>query len=217
MLHVDSETLNLAVRSLVTLLAVVDPLGNVPFFITATESMTPAQRRRVAWRACAVSAGALVAFAVGGSAVLWAFHLTLPAMRIGGGVVLLVIALQMLSGRQFDWERDRPSVEAGRAARDAGIVPLAIPLMAGPGAMSSVIVLVSQPTPGARLLIVPLAIVLVCLIGYACYVASAPLMRRLGRTAMVSLSCLMGLILAALAVQFMLDGLREALPGLGGP
>jgi multiple antibiotic resistance protein len=211
---VDTELVNFGVRAFVTLLAVVDPLGNVPFFITATETMPAPQRRGVALRACLASAGVLAAFAVGGWALLWAFHLTMPAVRIGGGVVLLVIALQMLSGRQFDWERDRPAIEPGRASRDTGVVPLGIPLMAGPGAMSSVLVLVSQPPHMTNVALVVAGVALVCAIGYACYLAALPLMRRLGRTAVVALSCLMGLVLAALAVQFMLDGLRQAMPRL---
>ncbi len=210
----DRELLDFGVRALVTLLAVVDPVGNVPFFITATEGMTAFQRRQVALRAFVVSSGVLAAFALGGTAVMWLFHLTMPAVRIGGGVILLVIALKMLSGRQFDWERDQPAVEPGKPPERAGVVPLAIPLMAGPGAMSSVIALSAQAHNVSHLAATLAAILLVCGAGYVCYYAAVSLTRYLGRTAMVTLSCLMGLILAALSVQFMLDGLRQAMPSL---
>lgn len=217
----DSDLVNLAIRSFVTLLAVVDPVGNIPFFITATQAMPARERSKVALRASLVAAAVLLLCTFGGKALLSAFHVNMPAVRIGGGVILLVIALQMLSGRQFDWSRDRPAVEPGQARTDTGVVPLGIPLMAGPGAMSSVLVLTAQhgqtPLP-TMLMVVSLAVMVVCLLGYLCYLSAVPLMARVGRTAMVTLSCLMGLILAALAVQFMLDGLAEAAPRLfAGP
>jgi multiple antibiotic resistance protein len=211
---VDRETLEFAVRAFVAILAVVDPLGNVAFFMPATEGMSERDRHGVALRACLVAAGVLIAFAAGGSLVLWAFNLSMPAVMIGGGIVLLVIALQMLSGRQFDWERDRPAVKPGQTPERASIVPLAIPLVAGPGAMSSVIALTAQRGGTLSMLSVMAAVVVVCAIQYVCYMGAVRLLRRLGRTAMVALSCLMGIILAALAVQFMLNGLRQAAPGI---
>ena len=213
----DQELVSFGVRAFVTLLAVVDPLGNVPFFLTATEAMAPDHRRRVALRASVICALVLLAFAVGGTAVLWAFHITMPAVRIGGGIILLVIALQMLSGYQFAWERVHPAVVPGLAPAEPGVVPLAIPLMAGPGAMSSVIVLAAQGPGLPHLLLVALAIVLVSAISWAAYLLALPIVNRLGKASMVALSSLMGLILAALAVQFMLDGLREAVPSLFAP
>jgi multiple antibiotic resistance protein len=210
----DNSTLWFCVRAFVTLLAVVDPIGNVPFFVTATRDMTPADRRRVALRASLAALLVLAGFAIGGTAVLWAWNITMPAVQISGGVILLAIAMRMLSGRQFDWERDQPKVHAGEPPERASIVPLAIPLMAGPGAMSSVIVLTSEYPSTWHLLWLVVMIALVMAMNWGLYLAAVPLMRRLGRTALVALSCLMGLILAALAVQFMLDGLHSALPGL---
>ncbi len=210
----DSQTLSFFAQAFVTLLAIVDPVGNVPFFITATKEMTPAQRRGVALRASLVSLLVLAGFAAGGTAVLAAWNITIPAVQISGGVILLVIAMKMLSGRQFDWERDQPEVHPGKTPERASIVPLAIPLMAGPGAMSSVIVLTTQSPGPVNLVVLLGALASVMTINYLLYLAATTLMRRLGRTVLVTLSCLMGLILAALAVQFMLDGLRAAAPGL---
>lgn len=209
----SSELFGFSVRALVTLLAVVDPLGNVPFFLPATDGLDQRQRVGVALRAGAVAAGVLLAFAAGGTFVLWAFRLTMPAVKIGGGVVLLVIALHMLSGRQFDWDQGRQDVEPGRGRRDP-IVPLGIPLMAGPGAMSSVMALTAEQPGMGHMLVVMVAVVIVCGAGCLCYLSAGAMMRRLGRTAMVTLSCLMGLVLAALAIQFMLEGLAQAMPGL---
>jgi len=213
----SAELVDFGVRALVTLFAVVDPVGNLPVFVTTTAEMDRRARRSVAIRAMLVSAGVLAAFALGGTAVMWAFDLTLPAVRVAGGIVLLVIALQMLSGRQFHWERDRPSGSPAQADERAGVVPLAIPLMAGPGAMSSVIALTSQSRGWAPLTVLLGAIFLVCGLGGVLYLAAGALVRRLGRTVMVTISCLMGLILVALAVQFMLDGLAEAMPTVFRP
>ena len=208
----NNELLNFALRAFVMLFAIVDPVGNVPVFVAVTHSMNAPHRRRLAGRVCLIAAGVLSAFAVGGAAVLWAFNLTIPAIRIAGGIILLVIALQMLSGRQFHWPSE--SVSPDQADLITGVVPMAIPMMAGPGAMSSVLVLSAQASGAAHLGAVLLSILLVCAFSYICYRAAIPLMHRFGRTAMVTFSCVMGLILAALAVQFMLDGLKEAMPSL---
>ncbi|MDY7009163.1 MAG: MarC family protein [Planctomycetota bacterium] len=208
----DNELLNFALRAFVMLFAIVDPVGNVPVFVMVTHSLDAAHRRRLAGRVCLIATGVLSVFAVGGTAVLWAFHLSMPAIRIAGGIILLVIALQMLSGRQFHWRRERVSPD--QSDRSAGIVPMAIPMMAGPGAMSSVLALSAQASGPADLGAVLLSVLLVCVISYIFYRAAIPLMNLFGRTAMVTFSCVMGLILAALAVQFMLDGLAEAIPSL---
>ncbi len=212
----DNELFNFALRAFVMLFAIVDPFGNVPIFVMVTQPMDAPQRRHLAGKVCLVAAGVLSAFAVGGTAVLWAFHLTMPAIRIAGGIILLVIALQMLSGRQFHWSRRRSGSSSEQGGHDAGIVPMAIPMMAGPAAMSSVLVLSTQASASgpAYLGSVLLIVVLVCAFSYLCYRAAIPLMHYLGRTIMVTFSCVMGLILAALAVQFMLDGLAEAIPSL---
>lgn len=208
----DSELLNFGLRAFVMLFAIIDPLGNVPVFVTVTHSLDATHRRQLAGRVCLVAGGVLIAFAVGGTAVLWAFNLTIPAIRIAGGIILLVIALQMLSGRQFHWRKER--VSPGQADRSSGIVPMAIPMMAGPAAMSSVLVLSAQSLGPAHLGAVLLSVLLVCAFSYFCYRVAIPMMHLLGRTTMVTISCVMGLILAALAVQFMLDGLAEAIPSL---
>ena len=212
----DNELFDFGLRAFVMLFAIVDPFGNVPVFVMVTQPLDASQRRRLAGRVCLVAAGVLSAFAIGGTAVLWAFHLTMPAIQIAGGIILLVIALQMLSGRQFHWSRRRSGSSSEQGDHDAGIVPMAIPMMAGPAAMSSVLVLSTQASASgpAYLGSVLLVVVLVCAFSYLCYRAAIPLMHHLGRTIMVTFSCVMGLILAALAIQFMLDGLAEAIPSL---
>ena len=147
----DNELFNFGLRAFVMLFAIVDPFGNVPVFVMVTQPMDASQRRRLAGSVCLVAAGVLSSFAIGGTAVLWAFHLTMPAIQIAGGIILLVIALQMLSGRQFHWSRGRSSRGSSEQSdHDAGIVPMAIPMMAGPAAMSSVSARPSCSTPSSR-------------------------------------------------------------------
>jgi multiple antibiotic resistance protein len=207
-----SEDWLFAVRAFAAILVIVDPLGNVPFFVAATSVLEPAQHHRVAWRAAAVAGVVLLGVAVCGSGLLRMFHVTFPAVRIGGGIVVLIIALRILSGRQFGWEDDRSL--GGDVGLRTSVVPLAIPLMAGPGAMTTVLVLVAEARGGGRIAAVLASILVVCALGGVCYRFATSLVHRLGRTAIVTLSCLAGLILAVIAVQFMLDGLREALPRL---
>lgn len=212
--NMNSELLDFGLHAFVMLLAVVDPLGNVPFFITMTPDLTPEARRRAAVKTAVISWAVLTGFALGGTAVLWVFRITVPAIQIGGGIILLLIALRMLWGRQFEWQREHPAAAANVIPADPAIVPMAIPITAGPGAMSSTIVLTTQRSDGLHIAIVLAAIVLIGLLTLACYGASNFLMRYCGRSVMVMLSCLMGLILAALAAQFILDGLRAAMPNL---
>lgn len=208
----DGELFNFALRSFVMILAIIDPLGNVPIFIATTNSLPPARRRSAALKACLVAATVLCLFAIGGTAILWMFHLTMPAIKIAGGVILIVIALQMLSGRQFHWQRETPDAidETTRSV----ITPLAVPMMAGPAAMSCVLTLTTHSPGASHLVVILLGVVLSCSIAYLCFCASSILMNYLGRNIITIFSCVMSLILAALAVQFVLDGFREAMPGL---
>lgn len=211
----DHSTGFFALQALAALLVIIDPLGNVAFFAAITEKMDSGQRIRFAWRNSIFAALVLLAFAVFGSGLLELFNVEFPALRISGGILLLIIALRVLSGRQFRWEDDRQFF-SGETGLHNSVVPLGIPLMAGPGAMAMVLVLVEKAQGWLELVIVLAGISGVCLLGGLCYHFSLKLVERLGRTTMVTVSSLMGLILAALAVQFMLDGLQQAIPSLFG-
>lgn len=207
----DASFYLFALQAFAAVFVIMDPLGNVAAFVVATSGLSEKQKKLVAWRAPAVAAAVLLAFALCGTGILKLFQVSFPALRIGGGLVLLVVSLNILSGRQFAWTKYHQAV-AGDSPATGGIVPMAIPLMAGPGAMTTVLVLVEKAGSVGETLIVLLSIVLVCAIGAVCYRFSVGLMHRLGRTVLVTLSCLAGLLLAAIAVQFVLDGLAEAFP-----
>jgi multiple antibiotic resistance protein len=194
-----------ALRALAAIFVIVDPLGNVPFFVASTGRLSVQRRRRLAWEAGFVAALVLLVFAAAGRGILSLFQIELPALRIGGGIVLLVVAVRILSGRQFGWEE--PGQPAGEAT---AVVPIAIPLMAGPGAMTTTLVLVEQSRGWFEFALVGAAIIVVCLLGAVCYRWSGWLIDWLGRTVIVIVSTFAGLLLAVLAMQFVLDGLQDA-------
>lgn len=196
-----------------TLLVIVDPFGNIPLFLLISDRMTRAQRRRLAWTNSWAAAATLIIFALAGSTILRIFSIDFPAMRIGGGIVMVAIAMNILSGKQFHWSDAEEPSDAGGYHR-GGIVPLAIPLMAGPGAMATTMVLIEKSQNFLEIAIVLACIVTVCVLSALCYVLSPFLIRRLGRTGVVTISSIFGLILIVLAVQFVIDGFAQLMPGL---
>jgi len=202
-----------ALQAFAAVFVIVDPVGNVGVFLTVTRGMSEDQKRKVALRAPMIATAMLLSFAIGGTGILRLFNISFPAMRIGGGVVLLMVALHILSGKQFGWGNDG-SDDSGQPAESNTVVPMAMPMMAGPGAMTTVLVLAEKSSSIVETVIVLLSIVFVCGIAALCYRFSLNLVHRVGKTALATFSCLAGLILAILAIQFMLDGLREACPKL---
>jgi multiple antibiotic resistance protein len=179
------------VSALVTLLVVVDPIGLAPIFLALTEGMTDAARRRVAARA------------------------SLPAFRISGGLLLFAIAFEMVYGRRSD-RQSRTAEHAAHEehAKHIAAFPLAIPLLAGPGAITATLLLAGQ-TGGRPVLLAALLTVIAVVVGTALIVfcLAVPIGRAIGTTGNLVLSRLLGIILAALAVQFVIDGVRAVLRG----
>jgi multiple antibiotic resistance protein len=186
---------------------VVDPLAAVPAFLTMTANDPLLTRRTMALKASIVSTVILMVFAVAGVLIFRLFGVTIPAFRIAGGIILGLSAVEMLRA-------DRPSRETKEEIRegvdkvDISITPLAIPLLAGPGAISTVMVLKQQSESWIASAPVFAGIALTGIATYVLLLFSASLQRVLGNTGIHVLSRLMGLVLAALAVQFILDGLR---------
>jgi multiple antibiotic resistance protein len=203
--------LEFLISALVTLLVVVDPIGLVPAFLAVTEGLSAQSRRTVALRACLIAGAILMGAALIGDWLLRQLGITLPAFRIAGGLLLFAVAFEMVLG-----------LRAGRAAKDAedaveehvhdmAAFPLAIPLMAGPGAITATILLAGQaayrPQWLAVLLGVAVAVMAACLITFT---AAERIGKLFGVTGNVVLSRLLGVILAALAVQYVVDGVRAA-------
>ena len=190
----------------VTLFVVIDPIGLAPLFIALTGGMSPAQRRAVGLRACIVATILLTVFGLAGEIILAGIGISMPAFQIAGGILLFLTALDML----FDRRSER---RAGHAAEvpDPSVFPLAMPLIAGPGAMASMILLVGQTGwEWQGVLAVHLIMLAVVGLGFLLFLVAIPLERALGRTGTMVVTRLLGMLLAALSVQFVLNGMRGA-------
>jgi multiple antibiotic resistance protein len=193
------------ISTFVTLLVIIDPFGLTPVFVALTQGMTTRERRAIALRACLTAAGLLMLFAAFGETVLGFVGISMAAFRVAGGALLFLTALDML----FERRTKRREDQTGDDRPDPSVFPLAIPLIAGPGSIASIILLSGQ-RPGIEglgvVVVVMLAVLCVVL---AMFLLSGLLERLLGKTGINVVTRLLGMLLAALAVQFILDGLRE--------
>ena len=196
----------------VTFFVVVDPPGIAPMFISLTHAVSAVERRRIALRGVAIATGVLFAFALGGGALLDVLGIGIPAFRVAGGVLLLLLSIDMVMVRPSGLRATTESEEAEASQRhDVTVFPLAIPLIAGPGAIASVVLAMGKtagdPLHQALLLLVLLSVlVLTALL----LLAADRLLRLFGRTGLNVLTRVFGILLAALAVQFVIDGLKAA-------
>lgn len=194
--------------------AVVDPIGLVPIYLAMTESYAPIERRRTAMRAAFVMAITLGAFAAAGGAILRFFGISLGSFQIAGGVLLFLLAVDMLRAQPSRQRTSPEEAAAGAEQPDVSVFPLGIPMLAGPGAIATVMVMITQARAPIERLLVFFAILLTAMLTAAILVGATAAERRLGRTGLSVLERVMGLLLAAIAVQFVVDGLRAVLPGL---
>ena len=197
-------------NAFVTLLVTIDPAGLAPIFLAVTRGMSRDQRRQVSLRASIIGFGVLALFAVAGAAILSVFGITLPAFRVAGGFLLFFIAFEMI----FEKRNDRKEKITDTAITKDHIphiaaFPLAIPLIAGPGAISAT-VLLSGAFQGWAAQLALVAIILACLmLTFLVFILAERVDHVLGETGRSILTRLLGVILAALAVQFVADGIRE--------
>jgi multiple antibiotic resistance protein len=213
-----SEILSLGVVSLSAIFFVVDPFSAVPFFLAMTRNDSPRKRRETALRAAVAVAVVLATFALAGAWVFELLGISLGAFKIAGGVVLLLLALDMIRIQPSRTRITGPEVEAGAGKEDIAIVPLAMPLLAGPGSIATAIVLMSRARTGPWFHAIPV-LVAILLTAAACFVVLAGAARTekvLGRTGLAILERAAGLLLVAIAIQFMIDGLGESLPRFFG-
>jgi multiple antibiotic resistance protein len=193
--------------SLATIISVVDPVGIAPLFLALTPGILPAERTRVIRRAIIVATIVLLAFAAGGRTLLSSLGITVPAFSIAGGILLLLIAVDMLFARKSR-TRETPEEEAeALKSSDVSVFPLAIPILSGPGAIATVVLYMSQAgTDVGKVTAVIAAILLSLVASYLSMRLSALLLRALGETGVHVIGRVMGILLAALAVQFVLNG-----------
>lgn len=198
-----------ALVTFTSVLFIVDPVAAIPTYLVITQQEAPLERRRTARRACIAMTVLLVVFAATGTMLFQAFGITLPAFRTAGGLILWFVAMDMLHGERRTQE-GRDEVYEGQIKEDVALTPLAIPMLAGPGAISTAIVLAGQARGVVQTAVVYASIVLTGLISYVSLRLGEPLLGRLGKTGIRVVTRIMGLILAAVAVQFVFSGVREA-------
>jgi multiple antibiotic resistance protein len=187
----------------------VDPFAALPTFLAVTEGADAARRRRMAWKASLTALVFLSAFAVAGQYIFKLFGITLPAFEIAGGIILLLIGLDMLEAKRSATQEASGDTAAAASKEDAGIVPLGIPMLAGPGSITSVMVLVGQAQRRWQMLAILGSIAITAAICYLVLGNSDRVARALGDTGIRILVRIMGLLLVALAVQYFVNGMAD--------
>jgi multiple antibiotic resistance protein len=193
-----------------SLFIVIDPIATAPVFVAMTERDVPPARIRMARLASLVAAGVLVFFALTGQGLFKVLGVTLPAFQIAGSILLLRIALDMLYARKSEAKQTDEEVEAGVLKDDIAITPLGVPMLAGPGAISTALILLSQARGVAQHISLFVCILSVCGLSYIILAFAAKHAGRLNPLALKLITRLMGLLLAAVAVQFALTGLEQS-------
>ncbi len=203
----------LFVSAFVTLFVVLDPPGCVPIFSSLTPGASVAHRRSMALRSTGIAAGVLFAFGIFGEGFLSALGISLAAFRIAGGIMVFLIAIDMVFEKRTERREDRAEeVVRGRAVceEDVSVFPMAIPMIAGPGSIAAIMLLSAQAKGLEAHLVVYAALAAVLLVMLAALLAAGAVMRLIGDKIEAMITRLLGVVLAALAAQFVVDGLREA-------
>ncbi len=212
--------LELFLASLVTFFVVIDPPGVTPMFATLTQDMAPAWRRRMAWKSVALATAILLGFGFGGEWLLDKLHVSLDAFRIAGGILLFLIALDMLfeTRTQRREARNEKVLEERRTHPgehdDISVFPLAIPLLAGPGAIASIMLLFAQHDAWTARAAILAGMGANLVLTLAAFLVAARLSHMISATVVAMITRIFGIILAALAAQFTIDGIKGAF-GLG--
>jgi len=198
-----------------SVLFIVDPFAVIPTFLAMTVRDSPEQRRVLARRGAWTCAITLIAFALGGSMIFKIFGITIGAFKIAGGVLIGLNALDMVQARRSQQRETPVETAEGIQKDDIGIMPLGVPMLAGPGAISTVMVLALGAKSVTATVTVYVSIALTALITFLVLAAASMVERRLGQTGMRILTRLMGLVLSAIAVQFIIDGIKLSFHPMG--
>ncbi len=200
--------------SFIALFVILDPVGTAAIFVGLTRGLTEPASRRVAVRSVVIAGVLLLFFAFAGNALLRALSIGLPAFRIAGGVLLFLVAIDMVFARESGWRSLTPkeSAEAVDSRHDISVFPLAIPLIAGPGALTTMVLLMGRagPDPLAQAAMI-LVLAAVLAITLALLLTATRIVKLLGTTGVNVISRVLGILLAAVAMQLMLDGVIEGL------
>jgi multiple antibiotic resistance protein len=201
--------LQFSLVALTSIFFIVDPIATVPSFLVMTAGDSAAKRRRMARQAAWTLFGVLTAFALAGSLIFKVFGITLPALKIAGGVLLFMVAIEMLEARRSPTQEVDAEREEGARKDEIGVAPLGVPMLAGPGAISTAMVLMGQSRRWWQAIPVFIAIAVTSLASFYVLAGADRVRGRLGETGIRVLMRLMGLVLASIAVQFMINGLVD--------
>jgi multiple antibiotic resistance protein len=207
-------TLSFVITSFISLFVIIDPTGNIFPFLALSSGVTPGQARALAGRSCLFAFVILTLFVATGRLVLIFFGISLPAFQIAGGLVLFRIAFDMMEGRGHFNRLDTSSSLAPGDYRDIALIPLAMPLLSGPGAISTVLVLTARSKSLQDDALLVAVVALIMLFCYLLFSSATRIMGVLKESGLRLLTRLMGLILAALAVEFVISGVKTAFPSL---
>lgn len=203
--------IELYISALITFLVVIDPPGCAPIYAGLTAGATPAHARAMAIRAVTIAAVILLVFALFGEQLLRALGIGLDAFRIAGGLMLFLIAIDMVFERRTQRREDRAQkIAETPEIEDVSIFPMAMPMIAGPGSIAGVMLLMSQNPGPARSAVVIAAMATVLALTLAALLAAGPIMRFLGARIEAVITRLLGVLLAALATQFVIDGVKAS-------
>ncbi|MDD5643130.1 MAG: MarC family protein [Syntrophales bacterium] len=205
------STAHFFITAVISLFVIIDPTGNI-FSFLALSAAAGSRRESLAWRSCLYAFIILTFFIILGRLVLTFFGISLPAFQIAGGLILFRIAFDMLEGRGHFNRLDTSSSLVAAEYRDTALVPLAMPLLAGPGAISTILVLTSRSRSHLEDLLIFAALTLILLLTYLAFRFAEQLLGFMKESGMRLLTRIMGLILAALAVEFVIQGLWVAFP-----
>ncbi len=212
--------LTLFAKWLVSLVAMLNPPGAIPTFLAVSEGSDDRERAGMARIAAVAVMGLLVGAVCVGQTVLGYFGISMSAFRVAGGILLLLMAISMLQGQMSPAKQSAEDSEDAEAAEDklgVAVVPIALPLIAGPGSISTAVIYANQCRSALETVLLIVASLVVGGIVWIVLRLAAPIGRKLGQTGIRVMTRLMGLLLAAIAVEFIVTGLRELLPGLDGP
>jgi len=203
------------ITSLISLFIIIDPPGNLFPYLSLSSDLSPQAARGLAGRACSFSFVILALFVIAGRFIIGFLGIGLPAFQIAGGLILFRIAFDMLEGRGHFNRLDTSSSLVAADYRDIALAPLAMPLLSGPGAITTVLVLASRAGNRVEDGLLLLAIIIILFFTYICFIFADRLLAVLKESSIRLLTRIMGLILCALAVQFVIQGLLAAFPSLG--
>ncbi len=202
--------IELFVSAFVTFMVVIDPPGCAPIFAGLTQGAAPVQRRSMAIPTVLIAAGILLFFGLLGEDLLAALGISLSAFRIAGGIMLFLIAIDMVFEKRTERRENRAQEVAESESEDISVFPMAIPMIAGPGSIASVMLLMARSDGFDESLVVLGALVATLVLTLIALLAAGPLMRLLGHRMEAMITRLLGVILAALATQFVIDGVERS-------